>query len=117
MLFFIVGLVGFAADASSYFIIRNLLNEHISRLFAFSIAVNITYYFNKRYTFPGKSKRYILYILGQVKGLMINFLVFEMFLYYLALLEWGVQIAFVAGSVAALCFNYLYAKHLVFGTK
>ena len=100
----------FIVDFLSFIIIKNWIDVHISRVIAFYVAVNATYVLNSIFTFAQMKGNYGMYVFGQSKGFIINFLVFEAAFLLLSGKNWAEELSFVAGSIVALLFNYMYAK-------
>ncbi len=114
--FCIVGGIGFGVDFLTFFLLSEWVNIHLARLLAFIVAVNSTFLLNSKVTFSQKNANYKLYLLGQTKGFIISFLIFELVLSTLSI-PYTVYIAFVLGSGAGLLFNYFYAKFFVFKSE
>lgn len=112
--FSVAGGVGFGTDFCVYLLLRHWLDVHSARVLAFLVAVNVTYLLNSRFTFQDRKGRYWLYVFGQGKGFLLNLAVYEGIMWVAGYSGNVPLVAFVTASVAALAFNYLYARHLVF---
>lgn len=109
----LVGFLGFLVDFGSFLLLSALVPVDWARVLAFLLAVFVTYEFNARFTFATNGRRR-LYLFGQFKGFLLNFALFWFVRQLLNEWWYGEYIAFMVGSWAALAFNYLYAKRLVF---
>ncbi|MCP5003995.1 MAG: GtrA family protein [Planctomycetes bacterium] len=114
MLFSLSGGVGFISDFTAFLLLQMIFNPHVARLFSFIVAVNITYYLNETLTFHDRKGHIWLYVLGQTKGFIINYMTFEGIYAALKGIPYNIYIAFIAGSMIALGFNYFYAKIFAF---
>ncbi|NLW04470.1 MAG: GtrA family protein [Pseudomonadaceae bacterium] len=114
IIFGFAGAVGFLIDAIAFVALLELLNLHIARICSFFIAVNATYFLNKKLTFKSTNNGYWKYVFGQTQGVAINLTTFEISLYFLSNTPFGVAVAFFIGSLLALAFNFIYAKKVVF---
>jgi len=82
------------------------------------IVVQVTFAIDYRYTFPQGRADYTLYVLGQIKGFLVNFIVFEGCLTILPG-YWSMKFttAFIMGSEFALASNYIFAKSFAFAVR
>ncbi len=112
--FCLVGLVGFFVDFLFFFISSQVFNPYFSKVIGFLIAVQATFFLNSYLTFKGRSRSYLLYVLGQGKGFIVNFLSFYFILGVFSEFSYGLILSFAAASVIALVFNYVYANYLAF---
>jgi putative flippase GtrA len=120
--FGIVGTAGLLVDAGTVTLLFNGLgvDRYVARLLSFAMAVTVTWSLNRCWTFRGPRSRslpreYGLYVLAQSGGAAIN-----LGLYVLCVASIPVMAAFPAaavavGAVGGMAFNYLSARHLVFG--
>ena len=114
LLFSLSGGVGFISDFTAFLLLQMIINLHIARLFSFILAVNVTYCINELLTFHDRKGYFWLYVLGQSKGFIINYVTFEGTYAALKGIPYSTHIAFIAGSLLALGFNFFYAKIFAF---
>jgi putative flippase GtrA len=121
--FGIVGTLGFVVDAGVLmFLIEWLqLNVFVARILSFIVAVFTTWLVNRNFTFrdPRRARRstheeYVRYFSVQTCGAAINLLVFFFAIRMIPVLESIPVIPLAIGSIVALVFNYLAARHFVF---
>lgn len=113
-LFSLAGIAGFLVDYSIFFLFEPLISAHFARVVSFITAVQVTYGINKHLTFKDRNGRYWMYLAGQSKGLLLNFLIFEALLFMLQGYPYAPHIAFISATIPALLFNFTYAKYLSF---
>lgn len=114
--FALVGVLGFAVDASMFWLLSQSLDLLLSRALAFIPATLATWALNRavfRSQRQGRRallREYLHYLLVQGLGIALNFGAF-----YLCL-RWGghAMLAMVLGSGVAMLFNFAGAKLLVF---
>ena len=125
--FGIVGAVGFVVDAVLLTVLTVTLGLDVlpSRSVSFACATLVTWILNRALTFSSQASReplarkqeYCLYLIVQVVGAALNFVVF------LALIEWNPTlkqmpvIPLAAGAVVALIFNFTMSRKFVFGNR
>ena len=117
--FILGGVIGFITHGILFNLATLKLNNNLSYFLAFCIAVNITFIINKNFTFKYKNKNtirvYILYILGQSKGFLINYFIFYTIMNHIVTnTTTNRNIAFFCASLITLFFNYFYAKKITF---
>lgn len=110
--FIFAGGIGFITDSLGFTLFQYVINLHIARILSFLIAVVVTFMINRHFTFNNRLASFSHYFYGQFKGFLLNFLVFGAAIDLLG--DAYVVLAFLAGSGAALFFNFFYAKFLVF---
>lgn len=108
--FCLAGGCGFIADYFVFTLISSFYGAYLAKFLGFICAVQITYYVNKTFTFFDKEPNYIIYIIGQTKGFIINYIVFSIIYYYTQ----KQQLGFFAAAGITLLFNYYYAKYFAF---
>lgn len=117
--FALVGVVGYVFDAACFHFLIEIVGVIPGRIIAFLIAVSVTYFLNKRFTFEeikDQSERsaYSKYLIANSTGGFINIAL------TIALVKSGLypfNIGFVAvacGSVAGMFSNYFLSKTFVF---
>lgn len=112
--FLLTGIFGFITDFSVFTILTKHVDIYLARTASFMVAVNVTYYINNYLTFREFRGHYMIYVLGQTKGFLVNFFVFSLLLIIAQELKSKNIIAFIGGSTIALIFNFLYAKYFAF---
>ncbi len=111
-LFVMAGLLGIGADYLAFYGLSHLMPAEVARVLSFALAVNVTFTFNRLFTFTDGQARYWWYVFGQTKGFLLNYLVFNLGLLLLANRPGAATLAFLTGSVVALFFNFAYAKYI-----
>ncbi|EED34289.1 GtrA-like protein [Luminiphilus syltensis NOR5-1B] len=114
VLFSIAGFIGFVVDAVFLYLFSTLTNPFLGRIGSFAIAVVVTWRINAVFTFKDEGKGLLHYVLGQVAGITINYLVFCTSIYLLPDHVWQLLLALAIGSGTAMIFNYMVMKHWVF---
>ncbi len=109
-LYVITGGIGFIVDFIVYVLLLTQAGVPVflSRAIAFIFAVHITFLVNSRVTFNDRKGNRNYYIIGQVCGAIINYISFIVFFIYI--LPGEIYIAFFAGSMIALLFNFVLAN-------
>ncbi|MBU2972461.1 GtrA family protein [Pseudoalteromonas sp. C2R02] len=112
-----VGIMGFIADTSSFYILLNVFDFVVfdARSMAFTIAVLVTWLGNSLITFKNANKektsiQVLKYILVALTAGAVNLFIFN------SLILWGIQteISFVLGVLIGMIINYLGVKFGVF---
>lgn len=112
-----VGIMGFIADTSSFYILLNVFDFVVfdARSIAFTSAVLVTWLGNRLITFKHANKektsiQVLKYILVALTAGAINLFIFN------SLILWGIQIeiSFVLGVLTGMIINYLGVKFGVF---
>lgn len=116
--FCIVGTIGFAVDGGLTLLLSQLagIDPLPARLAAFLVAASVTWLLNRSYTFKagGGGSSWLPYVLCTALGAFINLGIYSAWLAW-AGQGWPQVLAGVAlGSVAALGFNFLVSRHVVF---
>lgn len=108
--FCLAGGSGFICDYFIFVITHEFVNAYLAKPIGFFCAVQLTYFINKLITFADRTPLYLIYILGQIKGFLINFLVFSAVYYYTQ----NQYIGFFIAAGITLLFNFYYAKYFAF---
>jgi len=115
--FAVVGIMGFIADISSFYILMNIFDFVVfdARATAFIIAVMVTWLGNSLVTFKNikkekKSIQLLKYVMVALSAGAINLFIFN------SMILWGIktEIAFVSGVLIGMIGNYLGVKFGVF---
>lgn len=118
--FLIVGGLGALLNLFVFYILSDVfgINYNLSSIVAFSLAVTQNYFFNELWSFAnvGNSrlsiKRYLIYLSGNLIGLLVNVGLLNLFL---ALFVWKLKLFPQAIAVgAATILNFTWAKIVVF---
>ena len=115
----IVGVAGFIVDGGILTILMNFGYGILeSRLFSFSVAVSITWIFNRIWTFHSESnkkiKEYIGYFATQIAGALINLFIFYALIFSLPQLKSLPILPLAFGAAASLFFNFAISKLCIF---
>lgn len=116
--FCIVGTIGFAVDGGLTLLLSQFagVDPLPARAVAFLVAASVTWLLNRSYTFRSAAGRssWLAYLLCTAVGAFINLGIYSAWLAWAG--EGGARIlAGVAfGSAAALGFNFLVSRHVVF---
>ncbi|KQN95869.1 hypothetical protein ASF01_16000 [Stenotrophomonas sp. Leaf70] len=122
-LFCIAGGLAFFVDAGVlHLLVRGLsVDPYLARLVSFMAAVTTTWLFNRRFTFlsgsggPGSLLReWGRYVVSQLGGFTVNYAVYALLVWVIALVRQWPVLGVGAGSAAGLVVNYLLARRYVF---
>ncbi|WP_119462682.1 GtrA family protein [Rhodospirillaceae bacterium SYSU D60014] len=120
-----VGTVGFTVDACVLTILVALVgvDRYSARVISFGVAVTVTWLLNRQFTFavpqgagmrPGEYSRYFGV---QFVGALINFGIYGLLVASFDTAFRYPALALAVGSVTAMFFNFLGAKHFAFRTS
>ena len=115
--FVLVGIVGFAVDATvlSALVYGLSFSHYSARAVSFGTAVTVTWYLNRRWTFSSTNaaaREYRGYVLTQLVGAIINLGTYAAIIELSpALARWPV-LPLAAGAALALAFNYTTARYV-----
>lgn len=116
-----VGIVGFIVDATILTILVTVYDwsSYAARLISFSVAVWVTWFLNRHWTFRARSAsgphaRYTKYFTIQAIGALINYGIFAACIYTNQILASYPIIPLGIGSAVAMIFNFGMARMLVF---
>ena len=120
--FAVVGTVGFTVDACvlTVLVASAGMDRYGARIVSFGVAVTVTWLLNRQFTFavpPGVGTRpgeYSRYFGVQFMGALINFGVYSLLVASFETAFRYPALALAVGSIVALFFNFLGAKHFVF---
>jgi putative flippase GtrA len=118
--FAIVGCCGFVVDATVLTALVNGLgwSPYGARVLSFAAAVTCTWYCNRRWVFDrtlDRAKEYRAYTATQVGGAALNLGTYALIIAAFPALARYPVVPLAAGAALGMVFNYLTAKHLVFG--
>lgn len=119
--FGIIGVLGFVVDVVFFHIGLSLLDlgKFWSPLFSFPFAVTSTWLGNRYYTFRGRYKgsagaQWMRFVLACSIGLVINRGAYYVLIYSIPLIYNQPTLGLVGGTVAAMFFNFVVSRKLVF---
>lgn len=121
MLFSFSGVIGFAVDAGIVMTMTRLvhINLIMAQIFAFIIAVTVTWGINRRFAFRHKKslnkfREWLKYLGANAFGGAVNNGVFTVLVINSFLFAKNPVLAIASGSIAGLLFNFSSAKLLIF---
>ena len=119
--FGVVGSTGFCVDAAVLYLVTQAFgfNPFTGRMVSFTVAVAVTWFLNRRWTFrsaggPGGLKQAAVYFGVQCAGLAANFSVYSTIILTFGVPKVWLVIPLAFGSIAGLCLTFLGSKHLAF---
>jgi len=119
--FGIIGTIGFGVDAFILMIGVNifLLSIEVSRIISFLCAVFVTWLLNRTFVFNinkefSKKKEYILYLIIQSIGALLNYGIFIVLIYMNEVFEDYLIVPLAISSIVVMLFNYFAIKKIVF---
>jgi putative flippase GtrA len=118
-----VGSVGFVIDAGALVaLVHAGYSPFGARVVSFALAVTATWWLNRTWTFRRRAHRangreFVAYVCVQCGGLALNYAVFAAVLLALGPTPADALPAVAAGSAAALAWNYLGLRRVVFGAR
>jgi putative flippase GtrA len=122
--FAFVGGIGFIVDAAVLTLLANGLgwDPYTARLLSFAIAVTVTWYLNRHWTFSGQASsktkvEYARYFTVQSIGALINLGIYGICLETSPLMAKYPVLALAVGSVTAMFFNFYASRYFVFTQK
>lgn len=122
VLFGLIGIIGFTIDGGvlSILTLEFGVNIYAARAISFTMATLVTWYLNSTYTFKGvtgaeRAKgEYFRYLIVQIGGGLLNFLVFVFAIYIFDWLKLFPVIPLAIGAVFGMIFNYTLSRFWVF---
>jgi len=117
--FGVVGALGFLADAGVLYLLTRMGGDpYVMRVISFALAVTLTWWMNRRWTFRAARARrggeYLSYLAVQLCGAALNYALFALVLYWITPSPANSVLALAVGSVAGLIVNYSGARFIVF---
>ena len=116
-----VGSIGFAVDAGGLMLLFHALGwgHYPARGASFLIAVTVTWYLNRTWTFANRSgsnrrREYTVYFLVQALGAGINGAVYALGLALSPTMQAFPVLALALGSIVAMAFNFVATRRLAF---
>lgn len=119
--FGMVGTVGFLVDSCILMILIKFLRLHpiSAQVFAFLVAVTVTWYLNRTLTFSSATKRpkvieWLRYISANGVGALVNFSIYSALVLFAIGLFKQPLIALAISCVSAMLFNFFSSKYFAF---
>lgn len=118
--FALTGVVGFIVDASIVWLLTHFgTNPIIAQGIAFFVAITVTWWLNRKYTFPDWTdhrllREWLKYLSANSIGAIINNGVYVGLVLSVAVIANEPVLAVAAGSLAGLFFNFTASRVLVF---
>ena len=123
--FCVAGTIGFLVDVAVLYCAVGLLGWYAARVLSFMVAVTVTWWFNRRFTFVLANARndhagarfvlreYFRYVGSMMGGALVNYAAYVLVL-KLVPMPYAGAIGVAAGSIAGLGVNFGAARLLVF---
>ena len=121
--FGIVGTIGFLADSGALLLLLHFgSNPYWGRLGSFFVAVSCTWVLNRNFTFKAKKTsalgtEFMKYLIANSMGAILNYGVYALLMYKVALVAQWPVLGVAAGSIVGLLSNYINSRVFVFGSK
>ncbi len=119
--FWLIGLVGFAVDASVLYFLRIVFDADLfaARLFSLAAAMSVSWFLNRNFTFLGENDRgafseWLYYLSVNSVGAGINYFLFMYLAMSNAYLKEYLIIPLAVASAFAFVVNFLLSKFLIF---
>lgn len=119
--FALIGAIGFLVDAAVLTALVSGLGRGLyeARAVSFSLAVSVTWYLNRRFTFSDRrsadrKREYVRYVAVQIVGALINLGVYALVASGFPALAVYPVIPLAAGSAVAMFFNFLASRQFAF---
>lgn len=122
--FGVVGAAGFTTDACTlYLLIRAGVDPYLARVASFPVAVTVTWFLNRIWTFAAHGKggsahrQYLGYFIVQIAGALVNYMFYAATLSLMEPTAANAIKALAVGAIFGLIVNFTGAKMLVFRNK
>ena len=118
--FGIAGVLGFLVDAAALYLIKSFTGIYLGRLFSFSMAVVVTWVFNRNITFKqsnvdmGVLAEFLKYFSLMIVGGVINLGVYYLLISSSQWLQKFPILAVAAGCLAGMVANFLTSRFLLY---
>ena len=119
--FLMAGSAGFSVDALILTALVSLLewSPYLARVLSFSVAVTVTWYINRNFTFADRPSRhvgseYARYLVVQIVGVIVNYGTFSAIVMVSSLSATWPVLALVPASLVAMFVTYLGMHHFAF---
>jgi putative flippase GtrA len=118
--FCLVGTLGFFVDSGVLLVVTRTgaLGSMAGRVVSFLAAASVTWVLNRRFTFRSRAtvKSLLPYVTLTSLGALLNLGIYRIWIAALGEASVTLVTGVAAGSIAALAFNFLISKHVVFQT-
>lgn len=120
--FGVAGVLGFLTDTAILYLIKSHSGIYLGRLFSFSMAVVVTWIFNRNVTFKhsevgvGMLAEFLKYFSLMIVGGGVNLGVYYLLIYSSHWLEEFPILAIAAGSLVGMIANFLTSRFLLYKT-
>ena len=116
--FALVGVVGYIVNAGMVEALAPAMGPIWAQVLAFPVAVTVTWWLNRRYTF-GASHRaihqeWLRYVLANALGWVVNNGAYVWMIFSIPLAYKHPALAVAVGSLAGMVFNFAMTRHIVF---
>jgi len=120
--FALVGTVGFIVDASVLTLVTALgIGPFLGRLISFAVAVTVTWYLNRVFTFADTDPRWLTqwgkFVSVNAIGGLINYGVYAVLVAFVPIVAEHLVLGVAAGSIAGLAWNFISSSKAVFNRK
>lgn len=118
--FFIVGVTGFAVDATLLALFTHVLGwgPIVVRIPSYAAAVCVTYFLNRHYTFGATSvphsRAFPAYITANIFSQSVNFLLYSAMVLWMPLMHTYPVLALAVASGCVMVLSYYLSKHVAF---
>ena len=117
--FGIVGTTALIFESSLILIFFKVgLDPKYSRIITIPLAILLTWYLNRTFTFKNKNKQkikqYGKYFMVIMFGISINYSVYIYFLELFQTVRYGFILALCLGSISSMFFNFAFSKFIIF---
>jgi len=119
--FIVSGVLGLIVDASIVqLMVREFgMNPYGSRMVSFLCAATVTWAFNRRFTFAGRShgsrrRQLARYLVAMAAGFALNYGIYAAGVWLFPLVRAWPALGVAAGSAAAAVVNFFSSKYLIF---
>jgi putative flippase GtrA len=116
----VAGVLGFLVDAATLYLIKLFAGIYLGRSFSFSMAVVVTWIFNRNVTFKqsnvsmGMLAEFLKYFLLMIVGGVINLGVYYILISSSQWLQNSPILAVAAGCLAGIVANFLKSRFLLY---
>jgi putative flippase GtrA len=118
-----VGVLGLGVDVTVlYAMLAAGLDYVAGRLVSFAVAVTVTWYLNRKFTFAGLTSGPMLpewarFVVANLAGAVVNFLIYLAIMRLEFALPGIAALAVAAGSLGGMMFNYTASRAFVFSRR
>ena len=119
-LFGVIGVIGLAVDVAVLYALKSALGPFVARVVSFLAAATTTWGLNLKITFKRRTsslaglRELLSYLVLMLTGGAINYACYTWLVLTYEHVAQHLFIGVAAGSVAGMCFNFLFARFLLF---